>query len=71
MIWAIIICAVVIMVLGALIDFAIIKKARWIKAAEVAKVALSSLKEALADGHITKKEFLDGVQKILDEVRRE
>ena len=71
MIWAIIICAIAVLVLGALIDYAVIKKARWIKVAEVSKVALACLKDALADGTITKKEFLDGIQKILDEVRRE
>jgi len=71
MIWAIIACTIVILVLGALIDYAIIKKARWIKVAEVSKVALTCLKEALHDGKITKQEFFDGMQKILDEVRRE
>jgi len=71
MIWAVVICAAAVMVLGALIDYAVIKKARWIKLAEVSKVALTCLKEALKDGTITKQEFFDGVQKVLDEARRE
>ena len=71
MIWAVLICAVAVMALGALIDFGVIKKERHIKLANIGKVAIRALQEALADGKITKQEFLDGVQKVLDEARKE
>ncbi len=71
MIWAVVIIAIAVIVLTALVDFGVIKKARHIKLAGLGKVALIALKEALADGKITKEEFFDGVQKVLDEARKE
>jgi len=67
----VLICALTALALGVMIDFGVIKKAKYAKAAGIAISGLNSLREALKDGEITKQEFLDFVEAITNTPRRE
>ena len=67
--WIVLILAVAGLTLGLVIEMGFIKNEKIKRLAVLSKVAIEQFERALADGKITKEEFFDSVQVILDKLR--
>jgi len=67
--WIFLILTLAAFALGVIIEMGLIKDEKVKRVAEVSKVAIEQFNRALADGKITKEEFFDAVQVILDKLR--
>ena len=67
--WIVLILTLAALALGVIIEMGLIKNEKIKRAAQISKIAIEQFTRALADNKITKEEFFDAVQVILDKLR--